>query len=401
MKTTTTRPHLVVVAALLMGGVGIGAPSANDDISEVSDLRVSRLAKGVNLPGWLWLNRGPVGELEDRYPDADFRLMKRLGLTHVRVPIDMANVYDEDAPGLLNERNVQYLDRGIKRVLSHELAIIIDIHSVSQREGGSNYSGPLGTDEAFTDVFCRFWTALARHLSQFDPDWVVLEPMNEPVLSGKEDQWPPVQKEIVAAIRRGAPRHTILATGAHWWNLDTLLELEPLDDPNVIYNFHFYEPHIFTHQGASWSSDWVKTLRNIPYPSSPEAIEGLLGEYSDERIVSHIRHYGEQRWNADKIEGRMRLASNWAERHGVAIVCDEWGTYKRYCRPEHRVAWLRDVRESCEKFGIGWCMWTFDGSFGLVNRENGKVHVDLDVARALGLDVALGHGSTSLNRMNR
>jgi len=68
--------------------------------------------------------------------------MKRLGVTHVRIPIDMANVHDQDRAGLLNDKHLPCLDRRIKQILSHELAIIIDIHSISQREGGSNYSGP-------------------------------------------------------------------------------------------------------------------------------------------------------------------------------------------------------------------------------------------------------------------
>ena len=281
-----------------------------------------------------------VGELEKRYPDADFQLIKKLGFTHVRVPIDMANVYDENQPNLLNQAHLPCLDRGIKKILSQDLAIIIDVHSISQQEGGSNYSGPLGTDESFTETFCRFWSSFARHLSQFDPEWVVLEPMNEPVLYGQEEKWIPVQQKVIAAIRRGAPKHTILATGARWSNLDTMLELEPLDDPNIIYNFHFYEPHIFTHQGASWSSDWVKTLRDIPYPSSPEAVKYLLAKYTDEQIVRNIRRYGEERWNAEKIEGRMQLASEWAKKHGVKIICDEWGTYKKLlpAKVPHRLA---------------------------------------------------------------
>jgi hypothetical protein len=83
----------------------------------------------------------------------------------------------------------------------------------------------------------------------------------------------------------------------------------------------------------------------------------------------------------------MKDASEWAKKYRVKIICNEWGTYKRYCPPEYRVAWLRDVRKSCEKFGIGWCMWTFDGSFGVVDRENGIAVVDKDVATALGLNV--------------
>jgi aryl-phospho-beta-D-glucosidase BglC (GH1 family) len=376
------------LAGLIIGSI-LPAPltARLSETNGVSEVRIARLAKGINMPSWFWLNRSSVGELEKRYPDADFQLIKKLGFTNVRVPIDMANVYDKSQPDFLNKTNLAYLDRGIRKILSYELAIIIDLHSISQKEGGSNYSGPLGQDETFTDVFCRFWTSFARHLSKFDPDWVILEPMNEPVLSGKEENWPPVQKKVTAAIRKGAPKHSILATGARWSNLDTLLELKPLKDHNIIYNFHFYEPHIFTHQGASWSSNWVKPLRDIPYPSSPQAVKDLIGKYADERIANNIKRYGEQRWNAEKIEDRMRYASEWAKKHGVKIICNEWGTYKRYCPPKYRVAWLRDVRESCEKFGIGWCMWTFDGSFGVVNRENKKVFVDKDVAKALGLKV--------------
>jgi endoglucanase len=382
------RLFLLSLAGLVFGCVLI-APLVviASETNGVSEVRIARLAKGINIPSWFWLNRGPVDELEKRYPDTDLQLIAKLGFTHVRVPIDMANIYDSGQPDFLNKTNLPYLDRGIRKILSYKLAIILDLHSISQQEGGSNYSGPLGRDETFTETFCHFWTSFARHVSQFDPDWVILEPMNEPVLSGKEENWPPVQKKVIAAIRKGAPKHSILATGAQWSNLDTLLKLEPLEDHNIIYNFHFYEPHIFTHQGATWSSDWVKPLRAIPYPSSPEIVKDLVEKYPGEEIKRNIRRYGEQRWNREKIEGRMREASDWAKKHGVKIICDEWGAYKRYCPPEYRTAWLRDVRTSCEKFGIGWCMWTFDGSFGVVDRENGIAVVDKDVGAALGLNV--------------
>ncbi|MHC4559173.1 MAG: cellulase family glycosylhydrolase, partial [Planctomycetota bacterium] len=133
----------------------------------ISEVRIARLAKGMNIPSWFWLNRGPIDELEKRYPDADFQLIVKLGFTHVRIPIDMANVYDNSQPDFLNKANMPLLDRGIRKILSYKLSIIIDLHSISQKEGGSNYSGPLGQDETFTDTFCHFWTSFAQHLSQF------------------------------------------------------------------------------------------------------------------------------------------------------------------------------------------------------------------------------------------
>ncbi len=352
----------------------------------VDPIRVERLAKGINLPGWLWLNRGDLAPIETRYPDSDLRRIKQLGFTHVRIPMDMANIHDPEASNLLNKKAIEVLDPAIKKILDLKLAVIIDLHSISQNTGGSDYSGPLGKDESFTDTFAAFWSELAKHLSQFDQDWLILEPMNEPVLRGNEENWPPVQKKIVSAIRRNAPNHTILATGARWSNLSTLLELAPLEDPNIIYNFHFYEPHIFTHQGATWSSDIVKPLREIPYPSSPYSIKPLLENYKDQRTKKALEDYGEERWNSAKIDKRIKLAGDWASKHGVPVICDEWGVYRSYSLPQHRAQWIEDVRTALEKYGIGWCMWNFDGGFGLVNRMNGEAVPDHTIVKALGLN---------------
>jgi len=45
---------------------------------------------------------------------------------------------------------------------------------------------------------------------------------------------------------------------------------EPLRDPNIIYNFLFMSPHIFTHQGAT-GRILLHWLRGVRYPSSPES----------------------------------------------------------------------------------------------------------------------------------
>ncbi|MHC4586945.1 MAG: glycoside hydrolase family 5 protein, partial [Planctomycetota bacterium] len=188
MLRMSKRLFLIGLFGLIVGSILTAPLTARpSETSGLSEVRITRLAKGINIPGWLWLNRRSVDELQKRYPDTDFQLIKKLGFTNVRVPIDMANVYDRTQPDFLNKTTLKYLDSGIRKILSYDLAIIIDLHSISQKEGGSNYSGPLGRDKTFTDTFCRFWTSFARHLSQFDPDWVILEPMNEPVLSGKEE----------------------------------------------------------------------------------------------------------------------------------------------------------------------------------------------------------------------
>jgi len=107
-------------------------------------------------------------------------------------------------------------------------------------------------------------------------------------------------KELLRAIREKLPEHTLLATGAFWSNLSGLLSLQPVDDPDVWYNFHFYEPHIFTHQGATWGAAYEKYLRQVPYPSSPESVEQAILLVEDETLKQYLRVYGEQRWNGQR-----------------------------------------------------------------------------------------------------
>lgn len=349
--------------------------------------RYARFSKGINLPFWFWLNEGELKPLEKRFSEKDLRLIKKLGFTFVRLPVDMANIYAPEREDLLRPETMALLMAGIRKILDFELAVNFDLHSIAQKEGGSDYSGPLGKDERFTEDFIRFWEKLAEKLGTFDPEWLIIEPMNEPVFQGEENRWPPIQRKLVASIRKKLPRHTILATGAFWSNLSTLINLQPLHDPDIWYVFHFYEPHIFTHQGAYWSSEWVKPLRQVPYPSSPEAVLKAISLIDREDIKKYLRFYGEEHWNAQKIEREILKAVQWAEKNGRRIICNEFGAYRNYCLPPYRTAWIKDVRTALEKYGLGWAMWEFDGSFGLVFREKGRAVVDRDIASALGLKI--------------
>lgn len=358
---------------------------AQDGAAE--EARYRRFSRGINLPYWFWLNSGPLQPLEKKYPDSDLALIRKLGLTYVRVPVDMANVYSRDREDRLDPEALELLLAGLKKIIASGLAVNFDLHSISQQTGGSDYSGPLGKDPAFTEEFFVFWEKLAEKLSSFDPDWLIVEPMNEPVFLGEEHRWPPIQKQLVSRLRAKLPRHTILATGAFWSNLSTLLTLEPLEDQNIWYCFHFYEPHVFTHQGATWSSELVKKLRRVPYPSSPEAVREAISLVGPENLKKALEDYGQEKWNADRVEERIRKAADWAARHKVRLTCNEFGAYRTYCLPPYRIAWIRDVRTALEKYGISWAMWEFEGGFGLIYRKSGKAILDKPVARALGLKV--------------
>jgi hypothetical protein len=345
--------------------------------------RYEHLAKGVNLPFWFWY---PPANPQDRFAVEEFADLRATGITFVRVPIDLGFLYDVETG--FHQENLALVDRAIRQLHEADLAVIVDLHSTSQADSdAANYSRSL-EDPAFVDIYVQFWSDFAAHLSQFDPEMTIFGLMNEPVFYDTPEAWWPIQERLIAAARASAPEHTLIATAARWSSIDMLLELPPLDDANILYEFHFYEPFPFTHQGATWAGTPWQELRNIPYPSSPEAVEGLGAGLSQE-AADQIRWYGEERWNREMLDERIGLAAAWGKEHGVYLICDEFGVYSEYAPEADRALWIRDVREIFESYGIAWALWEYDGSFGLADRfpsGNGVVF-DEAIIEALGLQM--------------
>jgi hypothetical protein len=198
-------------------------------------------------------------------------------------------------------------------------------------------------------------------------------------------RWYGIQGKLIAAVRGGAPNHTIIASGHRWSGLAEMLFLEPYADRNVIYNFHYYEPFAFTHQGATWAGPNLPFYRNVPYPSSPEAVKVLLDAIHDDPARYNLLRYGEDNWNAQRIDRELGTAATWAAKHHVYITCNEFGAFRKVVKAEDRVVWLHDMRVALEKHGIGWTMWDYGGGFAVVNKVNGQAQRDPEVVKALGL----------------
>ena len=159
--------------------------------------------------------------------------------------------------------------------------------------------------------------------------------------------------------------------------------LKPLDDPNIVYNFHFYEPFVFTHQGASWIDTTMASLHDVPYPSSNGRC-GKLPDFGDATANDWAGWYctGDT-WDAQHIASRIQEAVDWAKQYGVRLTCNEFGVYPPVAPPEDRLQWFRDVHSALEKQGIGWTVWGYDDAFGL--GYSALQPMDAGVLDALGL----------------
>ena len=351
---------------------------------EVLQRGVAHLRRGINVSDWLAQAGDPSGYTKEHFETAitahDLDLIQGMGFDHVRLSVDQRPMFHARQADQIKPQDLAYLDAAVKMILDRGLAVDISIFADAE------FKAKLASDDEFVEQFADFWRALARHYANLDAERVFFEILNEP---GGRDRyrWFGVGAKLAGAIREAAPHHTIIATGAHWSDDDDLVFLEPLRDPNVIYAFHFYESHIFTHQGATWSSNYWHNLKGVPYPSTPENVQAAAAEVPDALHRLAVVRYGLDRWNAGRVDAEIRQVAAWAEHWGVPVICNEFGVYRKNAEPKDRVAWLTDVRTSLEKHGVGWAMWEYHGGFGVVTTENGQPLPDDATLRALGLQM--------------
>jgi len=379
------RPRFVIV---LIAFVSVLSPfvmsqAPNAGVSSVPVSRLAHLRHGINLSEWFAQVYDPKGYTKEHFENwtttADIALIKSAGFDHVRLSMNPGPMMESE-----NRQNgiaeyFGYLDAAMKMILDAGLAVQLDMHP------DSDFKARLIDDE-FVERFAEFWRMVAKHYSspQWDAERVFFEILNEPEMKDPY-RWYGVEAKLAAAIRQAAPANTVLAPGAKWDDDYDMVMLEPLRDPNVIYVFHFYEPHIFTHQGAGWGAYYWHWLKDLHYPSDPKNAAEVAVQVPEAVHRMDVIRYGQDHWDAARVEAEINQAADWASRNGVPLVCNEFGAY-RYCvNPDDRERWIRDTRTALEKHNIGWAMWDYSGSSSVAVKKDGKTVLDPDTVRALGL----------------
>jgi hypothetical protein len=204
---------------------------------------------------------------------------------------------------------------------------------------------------------------------------------------------------------------TLVVTGACVSSADGLMALDPkvLNDQNIIYTFHFYDPFSFTHQGAQFIPWPDKYLDEVPWPANARPIEkaqALIAQNvdADPKLDGFAREkakLGAERnlhklyaTNAgpDTIEQKFAEIANWAKENGLAdrqILVGEFGVLRKQPNKpgalcKDRMHWLTNVRQSAEKHGFAWSYFSYDGPFALIHSDDDR-RLDQPTLASLGL----------------
>jgi endoglucanase len=372
---------LRIAAVLLFIALPAFAQTREDGV-KTAFARAQHLRHGINASLWFAQHAADYSahHTDTETTPEDIATMAKLGFDNVRLSIDPTPLEQSfNGWGGPNGDFLARLDKAVDTILANGMAVQIDIHPEPA------FKQAVKTSSDGVDRFVAIWRRLAAHYADRDPERVFFEVMNEPEVTDGY-RWAGIQARAAAAIREVAPKHTIIATGANWSDIQDLLALHPLEDGNVIYNFHYYDPHEFTHQGATWGPEYWTEEKAIPYPADESVMADRLSHITDPVARYRVKGYWLDHWDAHRIRLAIDSAGEWARANNVPLICNEFGAYRRVTEPADRLRWIHDVRTALEANNIGWAMWDYHNGFGVAVKDaSGKSVVDPGTVEALGL----------------
>jgi endoglucanase len=333
--------------------------------------------KKNKLPQWRGFNvldffNPDPSKNRKKTPEEYFKWMEDWGFDFVRIPMAYPAYLDFDrskniGPEQMRSIDTQMTDRIEQLVyLAHKYHhhVSINLHRAPGYCINAGFNEPYNlwtSDQALAD-FCFHWEFWAKRFKQTSSKKISFDLLNEP--SWREDMndqygsKTKVPVEMYGKLIRAAhkaikgvnKKHLIIADGNNIGN-DVI---EGVEDLGVGQSCRGYTPGIVSHYKASWvfKADVIDKLPEVKWP-------GQVGkEYLSRQILE------------DKFKPWIALKDA-----GTGVHCGECGCYNK---TPHGVflAWFGDLLDVLSKNDIGFALWEFDGSFGILN--SGRTDVEYE-----------------------
>lgn len=366
MRPTAFLPRACFVSVLLlMAAVPAESQSSHSQACAAfatfpNPEMLKSMRRGVNLPGWDNPNES------ERPTIAQLQALHDRGFAHIRLTLDERQLSGTGSDAYLDEMFEETI-----LLLSLDYTVSLDLHA-GGTIGAMFRDNPQAAEQHLGDV----WKTIAHRIRLLDPARVAVELLNEPDMPS--ELWWPVAGRLSAEIRRVLPLTTIVVGPAGPQRHEVLAGLEPLDDANVVYAIHYYDPFAFTHQGADWgrADDPLSQLQGLPYPARladrvvQERLAALRAAGHDEAAEALQRSL-EEPWDETAMAAAFDMMSGWSERHSRPVIVNEFGVLSYHAPRQARLDWLAAVRADAEERCIGWTHWDFHDGFGLIDPGTG------------------------------
>ncbi|WP_162915223.1 glycoside hydrolase family 5 protein [Desertibaculum subflavum] len=343
----------------------------------------------------------PFGPWRAQVTEAELVRLREAGFDFIRLPIDPGPLLA--LPEEVRSAAIDQVFDFVAAARAFDFGVVLDLHN---RPDNREWNAAAILQSLEGDKFARLQRLvrdLAGRLAARNDPRLALELFNEPqreCVRRQGPDWTAFQPRLVAAARQAGPNVNLVITGGCWSSVDGLasLDVKPLGPTRHLFlMIHFYEPHAFTHQGASWSAP-VRDLAGLDFPIRPAGREAAraateravaarksLSDEAREKIrrsaEGSVENYHKRPVTPARIAERLKIAADWADRSGLSrrqVIVGEFGVLRTggiraVADPDRaRSAWLRAVVEASESLGFAWAVWGYDGAFGIVESTRNR-----------------------------
>ena len=339
--------------------------------------------RGIGIGGWLTNYKRiavlpeekrmdvTIGDFEhfDSYiTEWDVKNIASFGVDHIRLAFDQIVLEEFDNPYHYRDCTFRHIDDFLGWAKKYGLNVILNLHKAVGCYCDCPGQKPLLETPEYRDRFKALWLEFERRYHDYGHE-IMFELMNE-ITDSESDKWNSLWHETAAEIRKLNPDRLIMIGSASWNSVDKLSDLDVVDDPNIVYTFHFYSPHEFTHQrGLLTGNHWYN--RDMPWPCDIKRYrECAEFMYGNKNAYPEYDEMGKK-----FIYDHLAPAKKFLSDHPSAVLtCGEFGTI-RSCPVEWRENWFADVIGWLDENEIPFTIWNYlstpyDGNrFSLVDDD--------------------------------
>ena len=294
---------------------------------------------GMGMGGWLTnykrfnvlpedkrlhITKGDLAHFDTYITEGDVARIKMWGFDHIRLGFDQ--IVLEEAPGKYRERTMRKLEEFVGWCRTHKVNAVLNLHKAIGNYCDIPEKVQLLDSPELQDRFVALWLEIERRLH--DKPEVAFELLNE-VRDVDPAKWNRLADRTLKAIREVNTDRWVVIGSSCWNSPDKLAFLQTWDDPRVVYTFHMYSPHHFTHQRGVLQAWPLYQNDEVPYPGTAF------------------------------VRKALKPAVDWAAAHPDKILWNgEFGTI-RHMNPMARADYMRDVVAVCKEAGIPWSVWNY------------------------------------------
>jgi hypothetical protein len=297
----------------------------------------------------------------------DYENIARLKVNAVTVFLSYRRFYNQAEPDKAIDVGWKRLDEHLALARKYGLRVMLQMLDVEGAQfvpnKGEAFDYRIWVQPELQERFIKLWEAIAERYKD-EPQILGYGIFCEPVVAGTRRQWIDLANKAVARIRR-IDKYHILFIERLYGEFGTRREMSGLDlsperafflvaDPNVVYQFYFFERDDYTHQHAPWREDRDKDLR---YPDPKFEIVYREAVNDRGRVFRFDKSY---------LKFYLERQLEFGEQHKVPMFVWSFGLMKNCFQGQGGLKWLEDTRSLFDDHDLGWSYAPYrDEDFGV------------------------------------